>query len=119
MLLLDHEIDLNGVIGTPRLAKVSWKACAPHRESVIEDDEFVALSAFGGDVPAFQENTIVGREIDIPPSRHPIVVGSLEEHASERPDDVGQVLDLRVILWRDDLEFARRHFAFVLLIFCS
>jgi uncharacterized protein YbjT (DUF2867 family) len=64
MLLLDHEIDLDGVVHTPGLAKVPRKTCATHRESVIENDELVALSALRGDVPAFQGNAVIRLEID-------------------------------------------------------
>jgi hypothetical protein len=110
MLLLDHEIDLDGVVHTPGLAKVPRKTCATHRESVIEDNQLVAFSPFGGNIPAFQGNTVIGLEIDIPPPGHPIVVGSLEEHASEWPDDVGQVLDLCVVFFGNGFELFQRFF---------
>jgi hypothetical protein len=89
---------------------VPRKTWATHREGVIENDELVALSAFGGDVPAFQGSAVIRWEVDVAPSRHPIVVRGLVKHAAERLDDGGEGLDLGVILCGNGLELGETPF---------
>jgi hypothetical protein len=71
---------------------------------VVEYDQFVTFAAFGRDVPAFQRNAAVRREIDVPPAGHPMIVWGLMEDAPQRFDDIGHCLDLGVVLFGNGLE---------------
>jgi hypothetical protein len=71
---------------------------------VIEDDQFVAFAAFGRDISGFQWGAIVGRNVEVRPTGHAIIVGSLKEHTAEWPDNVGQGFDLCVIFFGNGLE---------------
>jgi hypothetical protein len=55
------------------------------------------------DLPSFQGNAIIRREIDVPPPGDAMVIGRLMEHVSERLDDGGQGLDFRVIIFGNGL----------------
>ncbi len=53
MLVLEHEVDLDCLVVAPRLAEMPRETCTAHGQSMIEDDEIVALTTFGRDVPGF------------------------------------------------------------------
>jgi hypothetical protein len=97
MLVLDHKIDLDTVVVAPGLAKMPGESGTTHGQSMIEDDQLVALSALSRDVSGFEGSAIIRRDREIVPSSHPIIIGSLEDKTAQRPDDVGNGLDLGVV----------------------
>jgi hypothetical protein len=86
---------------------------------VIEDDQLVAFAAFGRDIPGFQRGAVVGRNVEVRPTGHAIIVGSLKEHTAKWSDNVGQGFDLCVIFFGNRLELFQRPFPFFLWTFCS
>jgi hypothetical protein len=48
MFVLEHKVDLEGVVVAPRLAKMPRETGTTHGQSVIEDDELVALPPLAG-----------------------------------------------------------------------
>jgi hypothetical protein len=104
VLHLNHEVDLDRIEPAPRLAKVPLETRSAHRQRMVEDNQLVAFSSFGRNVPAFERRAVIRRKIDITPTRHPVVVGSLVQNASQRFDDTGQRLDLGVVFSRNCLE---------------
>ncbi len=85
--ILDDKVDLDCIEAAPRLSKMSWETGATHRQRVVEDDEFVGLAALGRNVPALQGRAIFGRNDDVRPTGHAIVVGCLVEETAEGFDD--------------------------------
>jgi hypothetical protein len=107
MFHLNDKIDFNSIKIAPWLSKVPLETCTTHRQSVIEKNQLVTVTSFGGDIPAFQGSAVIRWEIDVSPSSHPIIVRRLMEYASERLDDGGYGLDLRVIFFGNGLELCQ------------
>src|SRR5262249_43984809 len=108
MLVLDHKVNLDALVVAPRLAKMSGKTGTTHGQSVIEDDELVALAALGRDVPSFERCAVIRRDKEIVPPGHPVFVGRLKEEAAQWSDDVGDRLDLGVVLRGNGLKLFLR-----------
>lgn len=92
MLVLDHKVDLDTFVVAPRLAKMPWETGTTHGQSMIEDDELITLAALGRDVPGFERCAVIRRDKEIVPPGHPVIIGSLEDKAAQRPDNVGNKL---------------------------
>lgn len=104
VLVLDNKVDLDRLDEvTPWLAHVAWITGATHGKSVIEDDELVALSALGRDVPGLKGCSVVRWDGQIRPAFHTILVGILEDEAARHLDHTCQPLDLFVIFFGDGL----------------
>src|SRR5262249_31719271 len=67
VLVLNNEIDLDALVIAPWLPEMPWKTCTAHGQRVIEDDEFVALAALGGDVPGFEGDSVLRRDKEVVP----------------------------------------------------
>jgi hypothetical protein len=61
MLVLEHEIDLDGVENAPWLAEMPREPGTGHGQGMVEDHQLVAFAALGGDVPSFERSAIVRR----------------------------------------------------------
>jgi hypothetical protein len=62
MLVLEHEIDLDGVENAPWLAEMPREPGTGHGQGMVEDHQLVAFAALGGDVPSFERSAIVRRD---------------------------------------------------------
>lgn len=108
VLVLDNEVYLDTVIVAPRLAKVPRETSTTHGQSMVEDDELIALATLGRDVPRFEGSTIIRWDEEIVPRSHPIFIGSLEDKATQWPHDVGNGFDLGVIFGGNALQLLLR-----------
>jgi hypothetical protein len=77
---------------------------------MIEDNQLVAFSTFGGDIPAFEGSAVVRRNIDIFPTSHSIVIGRLKDKAAQRFDDASNGFDLLMVFFGNGLELLQGPF---------
>jgi hypothetical protein len=106
VLVLNDKVDLDTVIATPWLTKVARETSAAHGQGMVEDDELVALTTLGRNVPALEGSSIVRLDIYIL-VLHAICSRSLENDAAKRLDHGGKVLDLLMVLGSDSLELLK------------
>lgn len=104
MLVLNHKVNFHRVKTTPRFAKVPWKTRTAHWQGVVENNQFIALAAFGRDVPRFKRRAVVGRDDQVLPAGHALVIGRFKDKAAQRAHDVGEAFDFLVVFGGNGFE---------------
>ena len=83
---------------------MAGKTGTAHRQRMIEDDQLIAFTTFGRNIPGFQGSAVVGRDLEVAPAAHAIIVRRLVNHAAQRSNDGGEIFDLPVIFFGDGFE---------------